>query len=104
MELTATARKKILRDLVERSIKKNIGNLPKSGRSENEFDYEFYISPLKGNENRVFVISKKLIYQNQKLTDIKYIVYPYDTEGNYVEGIDAKNFNGHFHKTKIKLE
>ncbi len=88
MELSDKVKKKIQADLLVRSIKNNVGELPNMGESQQEYDYSFCTSAMKGDEDLIFVVSTKMIYHNQSLKDTQYGVYPYDKEGNYIKDYD----------------
>lgn len=81
--------KKIKEDLRERSVKKQLQPLKKMGDSDVEWDYSYCTHP--HHEGILFVISKKIVFHNQRITDSKYCVYPYDKNGNYINDFDIKN-------------
>ncbi len=104
MKISTTIKNKILADLKERSIKNNLGPMAKSGPSSQEYDYGFYASTLQDFSNKIFVVTKKMLFENSQLKDEVYVVYPYDANGNFITGMDEMMFNGSFHKSRIKIE
>lgn len=76
---------KINQDIFERSMKNNFAELPKMGRSTHEFQYRKCKSTIRGLQSYIFVVSKKLYYNNGSLVNYKHEVYAYDNKGNYIE-------------------
>lgn len=98
------ALEKIKEDITERSIVKNISLLPRQGASQHEYDYRICKSDLEGLENHYFVVSKIIKYNGRSMDDYGYVVYAYDTEGNFVEDEGIKNkCKGKFFESLINV-
>lgn len=75
---------KINQDIFERSMKQNFKELPNMGYSTHEFEYRKCKSKIRGLGHYYFVVSKKLEYHNGSMTGYKYMVYAYNSDGDYI--------------------
>ena len=82
--------KKIGKDILQRSIKKNFQLLPQMGESSNEFDYTYNKSNIQELKDHYIIVSKILQYHNSSLSDFNKNVYVYDENGNYMGGNEYK--------------
>lgn len=80
-----TILEKIKKDIMERSVVKNLAPFPQTGKSHQEFDYRYCTSDTAGLDDYYFVVSKIMNYLANSLVDYGYVVYAYDKEGNFVE-------------------
>jgi restriction endonuclease len=95
---------KINKDIFERSMKNNFKLLPNMGRSTHEFEYRKCKSSVTGLENYIFVVSKKLYYNNGSLVNYKHEVYAYDSDGNYIEDSSVyEKCRGNFFQNLIDI-
>jgi len=76
---------KIKKDITERSIRKNFSFLSSAGKSQHEFNYRYCKSDMSDLENYYFVVSHVIKYKGNSMDDYGYVVYVYDSNGDYVE-------------------
>jgi hypothetical protein len=93
------ALKKVHDDIFERSIKKMIAPLPKSGSYYHEFDHKYCISNIPELGNFIIVVAKRLQYSNLSLSDFSRVYYVYDSEGNYLNADSIVEGYLNFYKT-----
>jgi len=82
---------KIKKDITERSIRNNFSFLSSAGKSQHEFGYRYCTSNIEGLENNYFVVSKVIKYKGNSMDDYGYVVYAYDSNGDYTKDENIMN-------------
>lgn len=77
----------ILKEVVKKNLAKDLAYLPTAGYNEVEMDYKLMTN--SDNPKSIFVISKIIAYDGNKLVDRKFGVYPYTLKGEFDSKFDV---------------
>jgi hypothetical protein len=76
---------------------------PKGGSWKNQHSFKNAISSLPQHADKIFVVGVEDQYHNQSLEDKNWVVYVFDTDGNFIEKETGKALGGKFFMTLTYL-